>query len=57
MLSCILAQLWMDLALLAGGENQVRTSFSLSLSLTGRSDTSLIQRRQERKKKFTAVKS
>lgn len=42
MLACILAQLWMDLAVLAGEENQVGTSFSLSLSLTGKRDFSLM---------------
>lgn len=36
MLASILPQLWLDLAVLAGEENQVGTSFSLSLSLTAR---------------------
>lgn len=35
-LACILAQIWMDLAGLALEENQVGTTFSLSLSLTSR---------------------
>lgn len=49
MLACILTQIWMDLAGLAGEENQVGTSFSVSLSLTDRRDLSLIQKRQEKK--------
>lgn len=57
-LACILAQIWMDLAGLALEENQVGTTFSLSLSLTSRrASASFSDMKDAAKKRFTAVEA